>query len=105
MMEKGHARVGERSAQGRDERSVSFIHTAVPFIDRKQPLEVFSRCLEEARGGRPQVVLLQGEAGVGKTRLLKEVRSLALNRGIEVCFGRCYENLTLPYLPFVDSLF
>src|SRR5215510_13681515 len=105
VMEKGHVSVGERSAQGRDERSMGFAQTAIPFVDRQQPLDVLSRCLEEARGGRPQVVLLQGEAGVGKTRLLKEVRSLALNRGLDVCFGRCYENLTLPYLPFVDSLF
>ncbi|HJY82870.1 MAG TPA: AAA family ATPase [Candidatus Binatia bacterium] len=104
-MEKDHMSVGERSEQNRDARLMGSVQTATPFVNRKQPLDVLSRCLEEARGGRPQVVLLQGEAGIGKTRLLKEVRSLASHCGIEVCFGRCYENLTLPYLPFVESLF
>ena len=29
---------------------------------------------------------------------------MARRRGLQVCYGRCYEDLTLPYLPFVEIL-
>lgn len=75
-----------------------------PFIGRRQYLDVMSRSLEEVRAGRPQIVLIKGDAGAGKTRLLKEVWSLAERYGFEVCYGRCYEDVVLPYRPFVESL-
>ena len=43
----------------------------VPFIGRTLHLEQIERCLHTALTERPQVLLLEGEAGVGKTRLLK----------------------------------
>jgi class 3 adenylate cyclase/tetratricopeptide (TPR) repeat protein len=65
---------------------------------------VLERCLEDGVAGRPRVVLVQGEAGIGKTRLLQEAISIARRLGMEVWFGRCYEDLALPYLPFVEYL-
>lgn len=82
----------------------SFGRSASPFIGRRQQLEFLERGLKEASAGHPHVVLIQGDAGVGKTRLLKEVRAAAQRHGLEVCYGRCYEDLALPYLPFVESL-
>jgi class 3 adenylate cyclase/tetratricopeptide (TPR) repeat protein len=67
-------------------------------------LETLERGLREAAAGRPRVVLIQGEAGIGKTRLLHEAIAIARRLRMEVCFGRCYEDLALPYLPFVESL-
>src|SRR6266481_5099529 len=75
-----------------------------PFVGRTQELDTLERCLREAAGGRPRVVLIQGEAGIGKTRLLHEAIAIARRLRMEVCFGRCYEDLALPYLPFVESL-
>jgi tetratricopeptide (TPR) repeat protein len=103
-MERGHVSVRKQSEQGCDEWPIGFAQTAIPFVGRRQQLDALGRCLEDARGGRPQVALIQGEAGVGKTRFLKEVRSSALRHGLEVCSGRCYEDLALPYLPFFESL-
>ncbi|MBI3302300.1 MAG: AAA family ATPase, partial [Deltaproteobacteria bacterium] len=82
----------------------SFAGAVPPFIGRKQQLDLLERCLQDAIVGRPQVVLIRGDAGVGKTRLLKEVRSIALNHGVGVCSGRFYEDLVVSYLPFVESL-
>lgn len=76
----------------------------LPFVGRKHVLHRLEDYLKESLDGHPQVILLQGEAGVGKTRLLKELRALALHSGMEACYGRCHEDLTLPYLPFVESL-
>jgi class 3 adenylate cyclase/tetratricopeptide (TPR) repeat protein len=75
-----------------------------PFVGRSQELSLLERWLAEASAGHPRVVLIQGDAGIGKTRLLYEARSIAGRLGMQVCFGRCYEDLALPYLPFVESL-
>ena len=42
-------------------------------IGRTAPLAVLERSLDEALDGRPPVVLVEGEAGIGKTRLVTEL--------------------------------
>jgi predicted ATPase len=76
----------------------------LPFLGRQAQLAWFAHRLQEALAGHPHVVLVPGEMGIGKSRLLTEVRALATQHQIQVCFGRCYEDLTLPYLPFVEVL-
>ena len=66
------------------------------------------RALEEAvldRAERP-VALVGGEAGVGKTRLVRELRARQLAAGATVAVGSCVELGAdlLPYAPFVESL-
>jgi class 3 adenylate cyclase/DNA-binding CsgD family transcriptional regulator/tetratricopeptide (TPR) repeat protein len=80
------------------------LKTVPPFVGRSQELDWLEHCLQEASAGRPHVILIPGQAGIGKTRLLQEVRSDALRRGLQVFYGRGYEDLTLPYLPFVEVL-
>jgi class 3 adenylate cyclase/tetratricopeptide (TPR) repeat protein len=93
------------SEAGRGKIPTSLVRVTPLFIDRRPQLDLLEHCLEEAVAGRPRVVLIQGDAGTGKTRLLKEVRPLAERHGLEVCYGRCYEDVMLPYLPFAESLF
>jgi DNA-binding winged helix-turn-helix (wHTH) protein/tetratricopeptide (TPR) repeat protein len=76
-----------------------------PLTGYRHQLDTCLHALEEAMHGHPQVLLLTGDAGMGKTRLLTEVRVLARQRGLHVYHGRCYENTTLPYLPFAQGLF
>jgi DNA-binding CsgD family transcriptional regulator len=56
--------------------------------------------------GRGRVVLLAGEAGVGKTRLTRAfVERSRARTGIEVFQGHCHdEDPAVPYGPFVDAL-
>lgn len=75
-----------------------------PFIAYAQHLDQLMHALQEAISGQPRIVLIQGEAGIGKTRLLKEFQAVVQQREIAVCYGRCSEELALPYLPFVESL-
>lgn len=54
--------------------------------------------------GKPRVVLMPGDAGIGKSRLLSEVRAPARRGGFRVYHGRCYEDMQVPYLPFIEAL-
>jgi DNA-binding winged helix-turn-helix (wHTH) protein/tetratricopeptide (TPR) repeat protein len=75
-----------------------------PFIGRKQDLDQLMHFLREALTGTSRVVFIQGEVGIGKTRLLREFQDLAQQHDVQVCYGRCAEELALPYLPFIESL-
>jgi DNA-binding CsgD family transcriptional regulator/tetratricopeptide (TPR) repeat protein len=56
--------------------------------------------------GETTAVLLSGDAGVGKTRLLTELRDLAFTEGWQVFAGHCLDfgDSALPYLPFSEVL-
>ncbi len=69
--------------------------------------ELRSRLAEEwrtVRAGTPRTVLLAGEPGVGKTRTAAELCRAAFEDGALVLFGRCDEELGVPYQPFVEAL-
>jgi predicted ATPase len=59
--------------------------------DRETELAVLSRAVEDVARGRPAIVLLEGEAGIGKTRLLDEALELARHRGMLVAAGQAAE--------------
>ena len=58
-----------------------------------------------ALGGFGHLVIVEGESGIGKTRLAQEALDHARRRRASVLRGRCYDHLDLPYLPLRDSLF
>jgi DNA-binding SARP family transcriptional activator len=77
----------------------------LPFVGREQEWTQLSRVLQQALNGRGQVVLVAGEPGIGKTRLLEELASLATARGARVLMGCCYEmEQNMAYAPFVEAL-
>jgi AAA ATPase domain len=61
------------------------------FIGRAAELQRLEAIRGRAEQGRPQLVLLAGEAGVGKTRLLVEFADRAQQRGVRVLAGGCVE--------------
>jgi DNA-binding CsgD family transcriptional regulator len=61
--------------------------------------------LGDAEAGQAIVLLVSGDAGVGKTRLLTELAAEAAHRGFMILSGRCAELAeTVPYLPLADAL-
>ncbi len=74
-----------------------------PVLGRDTELGRLSTVLDELVSGRGHVVLVAGEAGIGKTRLLEEVRSLAGGR-VTWLEGRCLSYGGLPSWPFVEAL-
>jgi transcriptional regulator with GAF, ATPase, and Fis domain len=49
-------------------------------IGRSEDLAALDAALEEARGGNPVAVLVSGEAGIGKTRVIQEFSERAYAR-------------------------
>jgi DNA-binding NarL/FixJ family response regulator len=61
--------------------------------------------LDDAEAGRSVAALVSGDAGVGKSRLVREVTQLAAGRGFTVLSGQCAElGDSVPYLPLADAL-
>ncbi len=74
-------------------------------IGRAAHVQALSRCVTEARKGQGQTVLVAGEAGVGKSRLVVGAKAYAGDTGLFVLHGNCFEpDRTLPYAPLLDLL-
>ena len=73
------------------------------FVGRDAEAEVMARLGKEAASGERRVVLVAGEAGVGKTRLVAEAAAAFHAEGAVVLFGRCEEELGVPYQPFAEA--
>ena len=74
-------------------------------IGREQELGALEDALLGANRGQGQVVLLSGDAGMGKTRLSTELQRRAHQLGMKVLWGGCSEaELALPYLPFLEAI-
>jgi class 3 adenylate cyclase len=71
---------GASGAQSRFEAAVTAGLT--PLVGREEELGLLWRRWEQARDGQGQVVLLSGEAGIGKSRLVQEVRERVGRNGV-----------------------
>src|SRR5438270_3708492 len=74
-----------------------------PFVGRESELQKLGDALKRAGVGERQVVLLGGEAGVGKTRLAAEFTRLAVDEGALLLYGRCSPDPLVAYEPFVEA--
>ena len=74
-------------------------------IGRRAELSWLRARVDVALGGFGHLVIVEGESGIGKTRLAQEALDHARRRRASVLRGRCYDHLDLPYLPLRDSLF
>ncbi|MBV8979824.1 MAG: AAA family ATPase, partial [Acidimicrobiia bacterium] len=74
-----------------------------PFVGRESELERLTDALQRAASGERQVVLVGGEAGVGKTRLAAEFSRLAVEEGALLLYGRCFPDPLVAYEPFVEA--
>ena len=76
------------------------------FVARTEQQEQFRSALDRARSGEPGAILVSGEAGVGKTRLLSKMAEIAEESGALVVISHCIDlgDVGLPYLPFTEAL-
>ncbi len=74
---------------------------AAPLLGRKVEWRQMQECWRKATdGGHPQVVILSGEAGIGKTRLAEEMEAWVNRQGMTTMSAHCYAAVgTLAYAP------
>ncbi len=93
---RAHAMLG-----GVETKSVSPV-----FVGRTGELATLTDAFARADAGEPQALLVGGEAGVGKTRLVEEFAAAVRDRGGVVALGGCVEIGAdgLPFAPFSTAL-
>ncbi|MDB6159813.1 MAG: hypothetical protein JWO04_3519 [Gammaproteobacteria bacterium] len=98
-----HRVIGESGLQTRLEAAER--EGLTPYSGRRKELTTLEGHLAQARAGQGQVVLVAGEAGVGKSRLLHEFRARIDATNVRILQARCssYDGGG-PYLPFAEIL-
>lgn len=76
----------------------------LPFVGRSLELASLEEHVREASKRVPRVVVVTGEAGSGKTRLVRELLTTPVCAGFEVVFGHSSEATPLPYRAFLEAL-
>ena len=74
-------------------------------IGREGQLDALLERLDKAIGGSGRLVLLGGDAGVGKSRLVRDLKHEAATRRVRVIEGRCTSTeSSVPYAPLMNAL-
>lgn len=79
-------------------------HGNRPFVGRAGELDVLRAAWQGALNGRRHFVVIEGEAGAGKSRLAARFASEAHEQGAVVLWGRATTEAIIPYEPVVEAL-
>ncbi|GDY31966.1 helix-turn-helix transcriptional regulator [Gandjariella thermophila] len=85
--------------------TVARLGSGIPLVARGREMRGLRAALDRAAAGSAGAVLLSGDAGVGKSRLVSELTRVAEEQGALVLTGRCVDvgETGLPYLPFAEA--
>lgn len=81
-----------------------------PLIGRSEPLKKLQEYIDGLFNGQGKAIILIGEAGVGKSRLIEELLSYSLSKGLEQakvvnwCSGYCSPYKETMFLPFIEVI-
>ena len=79
--------------------------TAQCWVGRTREMAVLEAALAASCGGQGQLVFLEGEPGIGKTRMLQELAASAGDHAMQVLWGRCYEGEGAPpFWPWIQII-
>ena len=104
---RGYRFIGADPAPARQSIVVGLESPApdTPLIGRDAELVRLRQALDDAWQGRGRIVVIRGEAGIGKSRIVEEVAGDVAARGGRVLVGRCYETeQVLPFGPWVNAI-
>jgi DNA-binding SARP family transcriptional activator len=86
----------------RPDRTV--LERALPFAGRDDEIEALRHAWQQAADGKSRVAMVSGEAGIGKTRLLRQFTAIAEREGARVLWGASSAPEASPYEPVTDAL-
>jgi tetratricopeptide (TPR) repeat protein/transcriptional regulator with XRE-family HTH domain len=76
---------------------------AGPFVGRSREYGELTELVMQLNAGVGHTILIEGEPGIGKSRLMREVARFAAARGIGALATNCYEfERAIPYQPVID---
>jgi len=75
-----------------------------PFVGRDAEVAALAEAWEHTLDGDRKLVIVEGEAGAGKSRLAAQFASIAHARGAIVLWGRATSEAIVPYEPMVEAL-
>lgn len=103
LVEQLRTRVPPRRREALDLPEPAFLEA--PLVGREVEFTQLVTAYHRTSRGRAQVVILEGEAGIGKTRLATEFLVWVAAHGVDVLQGRAFEvGGRLPYQPLIDVL-
>jgi tetratricopeptide (TPR) repeat protein len=76
----------------------------LPFVGRQRARKVLETAWRRARNGERQLVVVEGDSGIGKTRLATEMAAAAESEGGKTLLGRAVGDALVPFFPFVEAL-
>jgi DNA-binding CsgD family transcriptional regulator/tetratricopeptide (TPR) repeat protein len=80
------------------------LHASYPFVGRSRELATLRTLVPRLPGEGRRIALIGGEAGSGKSRLVREFAREAAASGVFVLYGACDAVVRTPYRPFVEAL-
>ncbi len=81
------------------------VRPAVGVVGREAEMQAMTDATKRVAGGEGrEILLVSGEAGLGKTTLVAEAARSAFDKGACVLFGHCEEDLATPYQLFAEAL-
>ncbi|HXF60295.1 MAG TPA: AAA family ATPase, partial [Caldilineaceae bacterium] len=86
-----------------EEAAYSLTHT--PFVGRAREYNILVCAVQAAADGQGRIILIEGEPGIGKSRLVQEAIAYARGQGMTTLLAHCYQvEQAIPYQPIVDML-
>ncbi len=73
------------------------------FADREDEMRKLKELMETVQEQGCSAVFVSGEAGIGKTRLIMELKNYAIHQDFDFRLGRAYHESSEPYLPFKEA--
>lgn len=75
-----------------------------PLVGREQALHQLEQAYARTQAGRGQVILISGEAGIGKSRLMQEFAASCADRTLVLAGAGYPDTQTIPYQPVIEAL-
>ncbi|MFW6068531.1 MAG: AAA family ATPase [Chloroflexota bacterium] len=98
-------RLGQEAGDGDGTKPRKAHFSTLPLVGRAQEHQALAKAFRQAQSGQTGLVIVEGEAGIGKTRLASEFLDWAGAAGAQTLAGRAYETGgRLPYQPLVSAL-
>ena len=79
------------------------VNSRIPLVGREAPLDEFRSRWDQAHVGGLRLMLVRGQAGIGKTRFLSRCADIAHRSGAIVLAGSCSSDVSVPYEPIATA--